>query len=137
MPKTTKHLKPHQFKPGQSGNPEGGRKHNPIARVLKEITLETYRELIKVVLAGNLDHLRKIIKDPQSSALMVGIARSYVKAADAGDWETIEKITQRIVGKIPEEIIVSSTNKNLNANVNTEVDNVKMKAALALLDGKV
>ncbi len=129
MPKTTKHLKQHQFKPGQSGNPLGGKIHNPIKKALKNLTVKSYRRIIKAVCTGNLDNLEDIVKDPRSSALQVGIARALANAIKAGDYETIDKIAERIVGKIPDEVNVNS--KNLNFNANGEIDKTKMKAALA------
>jgi len=134
MPKTTKHLKPHQFKPGQSGNPEG-RRPNPIARALKELTVDTYRKVIETVLSGNIDALRAMIQDPNTSALQVGVATAFLKALQAGDYATIERIAERIVGKIPDELNVNS--KNLNANINATVDREKLKLALAKLQSEV
>lgn len=134
MPKTTKHLKPHQFKKGApSANPEGARLHNPIAKALRNLTIETFREVIEVVLTGNLAQLEKIVKDPKTSALQVGVAMAFHRALKAGDYATIERIAERIVGKIPDELKVTSTNANLNASI----DPVKLKAALAQLENDV
>lgn len=130
----TKHLKKHQFKPGVSGNPNG-RPLNPIPRALKELTVETYRKVIEAVCAGNLDNLREMVKDPTISALQVGVAAAFIKALEAGDYATIERIAERIVGKIPDELKVSST--NLNANLNAKLDPVKVKAALGKLKADI
>lgn len=137
MPKgQTKHLKKHQFKPGESGNPEGARRHNPIQKALKNLTVTTYREVIEAVLTGNVDNLRVMIQDPKTSALQVGVARAFVKAIEAGDYGVIERIAERIVGKIPDELNVNST--NLNANLNTKpIDRAQLKAALAKLEADV
>lgn len=130
----TKHLKKHQFKPGVSGNPLG-RPLNPIPRALKELTVETYRRVIEAVCTGNLDNLKAMIKDPTVSALQVGVASAFAKALEAGDYATIERIAERIVGKIPDELKVTS--QNVNANLNATVDKEKVKAALAALENEV
>ncbi len=120
MPKTTKHLAKHQFKKGApSANPEGARKHNPAIIALGKLTVQTYREVIEVVLTGNLQSLKDMVDDPKTSALQVGIATAFIKAIKSGDYAVIERIAERIVGKIPDEI-------NLNANSKlTLVDRVK------------
>lgn len=111
--KALKNLKP--FKPGQSGNP-GGVPLNPIAKALKELTVQTYREVIELVLTGNIDALKAMIKDQKTPAIQVGVATAFMKAIQTGDYGVIERIAERIVGKIPDEINLVS--KNLNANVN-------------------
>lgn len=137
MPKTTKHLKVHQFKPGQSGNPEGGRAHNPIRRALRNLTVESYREVINLVCTGNPDALRELIEDPKTSALQVGVGIAFLKAMKAGDYATIERIVERIVGKIPDELNVNSNNRNVNANLSGKLDPGKVKAAIAALEEEI
>lgn len=135
MPRTAKHLKPHHFKKGQSGNPAGGRIQNPITRALKNLTVESYRQVIEAVCTGNVDNLRAMIEDPKTSALQVGVATAFVKAIKAGDYAVIERIAERIVGKIPDELNVHA--KNINANLNAALDPEKVKAALAQLERDV
>ena len=124
-----------QFKKGQSGNPEGGRAHNPAIKALKNLTVETYREVIELVLTGNLAQLKAMAEHPETSALQVGIATAFMKAIQSGDYSVIERIAERIVGKIPDELNVRST--NTNANLNTAIDKAKLKAAMAELEKDV
>lgn len=124
-----------RFKKGQSGNPEGARLHNPITRALKNLTVESYRECIEAVCTGNLANLKAMVDDPKISALQIGIARAFIKAMQAGDYAVIERIAERIVGKIPDELKVSSS--NVNANLNATIDKEKLKAALEQLDKDV
>lgn len=110
------HLKA-PWKKGQSGNPKGRPKGttNVIRQALRELTVETYREVIETVLKGNMAALQAIIDDPDTPVIQVGVAKAFMKAMKAGDYATIERIAERIVGKIPDEINLVS--KNLNANV--------------------
>lgn len=124
--------KEYQWKKGQSGNPEGGRAHNPAKRALKKLTLESYQEMIELVLTGNLSQLKEIADNPSTPALQVGIAVCFMKALKNGDHDIIERIAERIVGKIPDKIEVNS--KNLNANLNAPIDRAELKAALAKLE---
>jgi hypothetical protein len=125
----------YRFKKGQSGNPLGSKLHNPITRALKKLTIETYREVIELVMSGNNAALEKMIKNPKTSALQVGIATAFQKAIKAGDYGVIERIAERIVGKIPDELNVNS--KNLNANLISAIDPVKLKEAMATVEDDV
>lgn len=130
-----KNLAKHTFKKGQSGNPDGARAHNPAIKALKNITLESFREVIELVLKGNLRELKAMAEDPETSALQVGVATAFMKAIKTGDYNVIEQIASRIVGKIPDEINVNA--KNLNTNLNTVIDKDKLKKALADLEADV
>lgn len=123
-----------QFKPGKSGNPEGARKHNPIAKALKNLTIQSYREVIEAVCTGNVAFLQDMVNDPKTSALQVGVAAAVIKAIKVGDYATIERIAERIVGKIPDELNLNSTNTNLNS---APIDPVLLKEARAKLLGRV
>lgn len=128
----------YRFKPGQSGNPKGkpkGAMSVAIPKVLKQVTLKIYEELIELVVSGNVKALRKMEKDPEVSVLQVAIARSFRRALLAGDWDTIERILQRLVGKIPDELNINS--KNLNLNANGAIDRDKLKEAIKKLQGDV
>lgn len=143
MPKPKKPLpkaaEPYKFKKGVSGNPEGARAHNPIKKALARLTVETYREVIEAVLTGNIDNLKAMVADPKTSAIQVGVATAFMKALQAGDYAIIERIAERIVGKIPDEINLhaKNMNTNLNANLNASVKEDVLKAALAKLESDV
>lgn len=136
MPRSAKHLAKHQFKKGKSGNPRGAQLHNPALKALKKLTVDTYRDVIEAVCSGNIALLAQMAegKDPKMSALQVGVARAFYAAIQKGDYEVIERIAQRIVGKIPDELNVVS--KNLNANVNTKpIDRKEVKDIVTKLEG--
>lgn len=128
-------LAKHTFKKGQSGNPEGARAHNPAIKALTKLTIESYREVIEIVMTGTLQDLKEMAEDPKTSALQVGIATSFMKAIKSGDYAIIEKIAERIIGKIPDELNVNS--KNVNANLNAAIDKTKLKAAFEQLQKDV
>jgi hypothetical protein len=131
-------LKRNIWKPGQSGNPKG-RPPNIIPNALRELTLKSYRDIIQTVVSGNKDALLAIIADESKSVLEIGIARAYFNAMRDGDVETIERLTARIVGKIPDELNVNAVteNKNLNINANGNIDPTLLKSALAKLNEEV
>lgn len=133
--KINEKMKAKQFQKGRSGNPEGARAHNPLVKALKKLTIESYREVIEIVMTGTLTDLKEMAENPKTSALQVGIATSFMKAIKAGDYTIIEKIAERIIGKIPDELNVNS--KNINANMNAAIDKTKLKAAFEQLQKDV
>lgn len=134
-----KNLKP--FKKGQIGNPKGRPKgsHNIIRQALRELTVDTYREVIETVLKGNTAALQEIINNPDTPVIQVGVAKAFLKAMKAGDYAVIERIAERIVGKIPDEINLISKNLNANVNLPTEsaVTQDEIGAAFEKFDGDV
>lgn len=131
-----KEAEPYKFKKGQSGNPHG-RVPNPAMRALKKLTIDSYREAIELVMQGNLVELQRIVKDPNSTALQVGIARAFYNAIQKGDYAIIERIAERIVGKIPDEINIKSDNNNKTAVTISMFDKEKLKAEMAKLEADV
>ena len=103
------------WKPGQSGNPEGGRKHNPEKKRIKKVTNELLQDLVDLALSGNVSELKRIIADPTSPALKVGIATALFTAIKKGDWKTLESIVERIVGKVPVKVDHTSDGEKLNS----------------------
>lgn len=139
MPKTTKHLRDagYQFKPGQSGNPEGGRAHNPIKKAMKKLTQKSFKKIVVAVCTGNLDELRRIAQNPNTPALQVGVANALMRAIREGDFDKLRGIITDVVGKVPEKLEISATTKSLNAHVNVTLDPELMRRALLELEGKV
>jgi hypothetical protein len=135
VPRKTDHLKPHQFKPGQSGNPKGRTPLSEKARELRKLTIESYRKVIELVMEGNLLELKALAEDPETSALQVGIATSVMKAIQAGDYIIIERIAERIIGKIPEVLQIDPTS-NVNVKISV-IDKDMLKKANEELEKSV
>ncbi len=94
------------FKKGQSGNPSG-RPVNPLRKALRKFTIKEYRKAIELAVQGDVEKLERIATARSGvSVLRVGVARSLLKAIRKGDWSTFEAIAARIVGKIPDHLIL-------------------------------
>lgn len=122
-----------RIKKGEVRNPEGGRAHNPLQRALRNITLESYRKIIELVMTSDVQAIKRIAENPKSTGLEVGIAVSFIKAIKNGDYAVIERIAERIIGKIPDIIKVDST---VNAKVNV-IDKAALAKAMAELMDEV
>jgi hypothetical protein len=121
-----------QFKPGNRANPIGGHAHNKASKALRKITLPKYREVVELVVSGTLDDLKRMADS--NDALKSGIARAFYKAIRNGDYDMIERIAQRIIGKIPD--VLEVTNLNVTPN-DDQLDIVKVKAALKKFENDV
>lgn len=111
---TDKHraiLKKVGIQKGEVRNPLGNSGFsNPVIKALRKLTLPLYREVIELALTSNIAQLQKLAADPDTPAIQVGVAIALMKAIKVGDWDILEKIASRIVGKIPDEVNVNSNN---------------------------
>ncbi len=106
-PNSLKNLKP--VKPGEIRNAEGGRSHDKHKKIWKRFTNEYLVEIIDLAIMGNLQGLKKVVDNPDSPAIQVGVAKALFTAISKGDWDTLERIISRIVGKVPDKIDLSGS----------------------------
>ena len=67
------------FQKGQSGNPLGGKLHNPELRAIKRLTSAEVAEIGSLVVKKNLVGLKAVANDPESSALKVWMASIAIR----------------------------------------------------------
>jgi Family of unknown function (DUF5681) len=132
MPRTTKHLP--KWQKGQSGNPKG-RTPNAAIKALRNLTVETYRTVVEIVLTGDIVALKEMAANESIPAIQVGVARAFLKAIKDGDYGIIERIAERIVGKIPDVVHVNQ-NTNMTATVAQVTDEV-LKERIAKLRSEI
>lgn len=96
-----------KFKKGQSGNPLGGKLHNPELRMIKHLTQSELIEIGNLVIKNNTDRLREIAKDPQASVIKVMIASVAVKIISKGDMHALDVLLNRLVGKVKDQVAVT------------------------------
>lgn len=73
------------------------------------LTVKYLEEIIELCAIGNVASVKEIIEDPNEPAVKVGLAQCMVNSVEKGDWDQIEKIISRILGKIPENINLNLT----------------------------
>ncbi len=91
-----------RFKKGQSGNPQGGRLHDPAIKKLKAITRQEIADIGSLVIVGNAAALKRIDKDPKETVLRKWFAKVALNALDSGDSKHFNVLLDRIVGKATE-----------------------------------
>lgn len=100
--RTASHLKKHQFKPGQSGNPLAGAhpNHDPISKKLKKLTADEVHEIITLLLESNFIELEKLAKNKKAPILRKWIAGVALEAVKKNNLEPLEKLLNRSIGPV-------------------------------------
>jgi hypothetical protein len=100
-PNSSKNLK--KFPPNNNANPLGAGAHDPVKRALKKFGNDYVKEIIEIAMMGELKDLAEIFNNP-GPALRRGLAKAVYDAATNGNWPMLERIFERVLGKIPERI---------------------------------
>ena len=95
------HLKPYQFKPGQSGNPTGRPPEAPAE--LKNYTKKEIAEVLCRMMKMTVDELVRFSKDPDATALEVIISSVIRECMKKGDFHTLDKMLERVIGRVPQK----------------------------------
>lgn len=106
-----------QFKKGQSGNPLGGRAHDPVMRALKRLTKDELKEVGSLLLRGNLDALKEVSQDKKANVLKVMLASVCVRVMKQGDMHALDILLNRLVGKVKDEVDVVQADGPIKVNV--------------------
>ena len=101
-----------QFKKGQSGNPRGAQLHDQTAKQIRKLTSEEVREVATLILDNNLPGLQAIARDKTASVLKVWIASIAAKGIQKGDPSALDKILERLIGKVKQDVSLSDPNGN-------------------------
>lgn len=99
-----KAAEPYKFKKGQSGNPSGGRAHDPALRMIRHLTKAELVEIGNLVIKNNMEELKKIGKDPNASVIKTMLAAVAVKIITKGDMHALDVLLNRLVGKVKDEV---------------------------------
>lgn len=105
-PKSMANLK--KIQKGQVLNPLGAGAHNPLLRTMRKFSQKYFAEVIDMAVMGNLEGLASIINDPKSEAIKVGVAKSLFNAIADGDWDVLDRIVSRLIGKVPDKINITT-----------------------------
>lgn len=92
------------WKKGQSGNPEGSRRHNQDAKRIKKLTMQEVAEVVTLILDNDLASLQKLAKEPGVSVLKVWTAAIAAKAIPKGDATAFNALLNRVIGPVKERV---------------------------------
>lgn len=95
------HLKPHQFKPGQSGNPKGHSFLKGELVKLKAQGREASLQAIGETLLMNKEQLQAVASNPESTMVQLLVASIMQKAIRDGCTSRAQFLMSYILGKAP------------------------------------
>ena len=94
----------HRWKPGQSGNVQGGKLIDPDLKELRRLTKEELVEVGTLVVKGNVSTLKNIVKDRESSVLHAMVASVALRVIKQGDMHALDLFLNRLIGKVNDEV---------------------------------
>ena len=98
------HLKQHQFKPGQSGNPKGGSLMPPEVAKAKKLNANEVTVLISKMFRMTLDELKVMMSDPLSNNMELIVGKIMAEAIKHGDYSRVNALWDRSIGKVTDKI---------------------------------
>ena len=97
-----------RFKPGQSGNPGGKVKIPDDIKEARKLTQLDLERVINSLLYLTKEALQAKIKDPQTPMIEMIAASIMAQAAVKGDHMRLDFILQRMIGKVKDQLEVST-----------------------------
>lgn len=117
-PNSLANIGKYKWAPGiPSPNPEGGRAHDPLKRELKKFSNEYLREIIELVMTNDIAEVQRLAEDRTIPAIKMGLARSVFNAIRSGDWVMLERIFERITGKVAISIDHTTAGESMKPRV--------------------
>lgn len=102
----TEWLKPHQFKPGQSGNPSGLAKLSEEEKIMRE----NFRAALAAMGTKTLVEIQAIAKDPNQPAPYALLAKSIEWFFKKGNPALMKELLDRTMGKAVQGIELTGKN---------------------------
>lgn len=119
-PNSLKNLEKGKFKKGQVANPRGGAANLYHVPALKKYTIDTLLDTLNSLMSMTIAELEEVIANPKSTALMVVVARSFIRDKSKGDLLNLERILDRIFGKPKQDMTLSGSMVNTDLNIDVK-----------------
>jgi hypothetical protein len=87
------------FAKGHVANPKGGGALSPEIRAVRKITLEHIEEVADIILDGNIEKLKQLAANPETSVLKMWLAKAAAEGIRKGDLSSLETILSRVMGR--------------------------------------
>lgn len=105
-----KNIIPHQFKPGQSGNPKGrppNRVPEQLVKIMGKVQAKKFYKLSAVeiteweaaLLTMNANQLKLLAQWDEANAYPKGLAISILTDMKNGNTKTLDKLRERVIGR--------------------------------------
>jgi hypothetical protein len=113
MPKGNPNIVP-RWKPGESGNPKGRPKKPVLAMRVAGYKLAEINDTIQAMCSMNMEELKKIWDNPNSTVLEKTIASALRKGIEKGNLQNVETLLNRVYGKPKEQMDITTNGENIS-----------------------
>lgn len=96
-----------QFKPGQSGNPAGGPKQDPVIKTAKHFDKYNYDRINHWLANTSVEDIRAFVQSGKGTGLEMALATGWLKAISKGDIKSFELLTDRMIGTTVKHVNVT------------------------------
>lgn len=93
-----------RYKKGESGNPSGRPKLAPEDKVLRQLTKAQFSEIANLIVQGDWQALVEMEEAPETTVLKRLICKALKVAHERGDWTTVDRFMDRVIGKVKDEV---------------------------------
>ncbi len=97
----------HKFSKGNKANPHGRPKLTPEEQAIRKLTKAEVVEITSLILKGDRTELEGLVKAMGTPIFQAMIASVSVKIIKTGDMDALDKLLNRLIGKVKEEVEVS------------------------------
>lgn len=105
--------KEYHFKPGNCANPKGA-VPSLAQRTLRKTTNETLAATIQKAIEQTPQQLQQLLKHPDISALEAIVIGTVVDAVTKRNYDRLEVLLARVLGKIPDRVDMTTNGESLN-----------------------
>jgi hypothetical protein len=93
-----------RWKPGQSGNPQGARRHDQGLKRSKRLLNPEVQQIISDVLMGTVGELTEVLNDFETPVLKLMVARIVERAILTANMRVADSLIDRVIGR-PKECV--------------------------------
>jgi hypothetical protein len=93
-----------RFKPGNRANPLGAGAHYKKKKTVKKLTSEELAEVLNLVVAQDKKGLEQIRNSKTATVLQIWIASIALRGINSGDPYAMDKLLERMIGKVPQAV---------------------------------
>jgi hypothetical protein len=97
-----------QWEKGESGNPKGRPKKLVPSMKIEGYKLTEINDTIQSIISMNLEELKEVWNNPNSTVLEKTVAGALRKSLEKGNLESVETLLNRVYGKPKEKLDVES-----------------------------
>lgn len=103
-----------KWQKGVSGNPKGD---TAKMKARRSITPETLKQILEEVFTSTKNDILAKLRNPNTPLGEAIIHKAALDALNWGNYDKLERMLERVVGKIPQEVNITSKNVNQNLDL--------------------